>query len=69
MKNRLLEIRLSLGYKKQKDFADFLGLKKSIYSKFENNTSQPTTEGLYLIAKKLNMPMEDIIYYEEPTKQ
>jgi transcriptional regulator with XRE-family HTH domain len=67
VKNRLLEIRLNKGFKTQKEFAEFLGLKKSIYCKFENNASQPTTEGLYLMAKKLNMPMEDIIYYEEPT--
>lgn len=61
MKNKLLEIRLNKGYKKQKDFAAFLEINKSQYSKYENNVEQPSVEVLYRIAKKLRCNMEDII--------
>lgn len=66
MKNRLLEIRLKLGYKKQKDFAEFLELSRPQYNKYENNVEQPSIEVLHKISKKLNMKMDDLIY--EPTE-
>ena len=50
IKNRLLEIRLKLGYKYAKDFANYLEI-----------NSQPTLETAYKIAKKLNIKIEDII--------
>lgn len=65
MKNRLLEIRLQMGYKKQKDFAEFLELSRPQYSKYENNKEQPSIEVLHKIAKKLNMKMDNIIYEPE----
>lgn len=65
VKNRLLEIRLKLGYKKQKDFATFLGLKNSYYNKLENNKDKLTVETLFSIAKKLNIDINEIVYYEE----
>lgn len=65
MKNKLLEIRLSNGFKTQKEFAEFLGIKRVQYNKYENNKEQPTVEVLYKIASKLNIKMEDIIYLEE----
>jgi transcriptional regulator with XRE-family HTH domain len=65
VKNRFLEIRLKLGYKKQQDFAKFLGIGRSKYNRYENNKNQPTAEDLFMAAKKLNMKMEDIIYSEE----
>ncbi|ADK13154.1 MULTISPECIES: helix-turn-helix transcriptional regulator [Clostridium] len=65
VKNRLLEIRLKLGYKKQKDFAEFLGIKRVQYNKYENNKEQPTLETLYKISLKLGIKMEDIIYLDK----
>lgn len=65
MKNRFLEIRLKLGYKKQLDFANLLGFTRSKYNRFENNKDQPNAEDLLMAAIKLNLKMEDIIYYEE----
>ena len=62
VKNRFLEIRLKLGYKKQQDFAKFLGFTKSKYNRYENNKDRPGGADLYMAAKKLNMKMEDIIY-------
>ncbi|MZK54105.1 helix-turn-helix domain-containing protein [Clostridium beijerinckii] len=65
VKNRLLEIRLSLGYKNSKDFAEFLGLNKSMYSLIENNKRNVNLENAYDIAQKLNMKIEDIWYKEK----
>ncbi|MGL5149641.1 MAG: helix-turn-helix transcriptional regulator [Clostridium sp.] len=64
VKNNLLKIRLSLGYKKQKDFAEFLGVKQANYNKWENNSSQPGIELLLIISQKLNMNVEEIFYLE-----
>lgn len=65
VKNRLLEIRLKLGYRKQKDFASFLGIGNSYYSRLENNKDKLTLDSLFNIANKLNMEITDIVYYEE----
>ncbi|WP_423231060.1 helix-turn-helix transcriptional regulator [Clostridium magnum] len=65
MKNRLLEIRLKIGYKKQKDFAEFLDIATNQYSRYENNSVQPSVEQLCKISKKLKCTMEDLIIYEE----
>ena len=65
VKNRLLEIRLKMRYKKQKDFAKFLGFKQPQYNKLENNVSQLTLEQVFQISKKLNIDINDIVYYEE----
>ncbi|NEZ47693.1 helix-turn-helix transcriptional regulator [Clostridium niameyense] len=62
IKNRLLQIRLDKGYKTQKEFAEFLEIKRVQYNKYENNKEQPTLETLYRISLKLDMKMEDIIY-------
>ncbi|MGG7057624.1 helix-turn-helix transcriptional regulator [Clostridium tertium] len=65
VKNRLLQIRLNLGYKKQKEFAEYIGISQANYNKYENNSSQPGLEILLKIAKKLNIKVDDIIYLEE----
>lgn len=65
VKNRLLEIRLKMGYKKQKDFAEFLSVSQANYNKWENNSSQPGMETILKIAKKLNIKIEDIVYLED----
>ena len=59
IKNRLLEIRLNLGYKYAKDFAE--NINNQQYSRYESNKSQPTLETAYKIAKKLNIRIEDLI--------
>lgn len=65
VKNRLLEIRLQLGYKNSKDFAEFLGINKSMYSLIENNKRNVNLENAFDIAEKLNMKVEDIWYKEK----
>ena len=60
LKNKLLQIRLSLGYKTAKDFGELLELGKSSYSLLENNKKQVTLEQAFIIAKKLNMKVEEI---------
>lgn len=62
VKNKLLEIRLNLGYKKQKDFADFLEISRPQYNKYENNKEQPSIEVLYKISKKLNIAIDKLIH-------
>lgn len=66
IKNKLLEIRLQKGYKFQKDFAELLGIARNQYSRYENNSAQPSLEVLYDISKKLNYHMEDLIEKIEP---
>lgn len=62
VKNKLLEIRLKLGYKKQKDFAEYLGISRPQYNKYENNKEQPSIDVLYRISKKLNIKIDELIY-------
>ncbi|MEX0050344.1 helix-turn-helix transcriptional regulator [Clostridium butyricum] len=62
VKNKLLEIRLKMGYKNAKDFAEMLGLSSSMYSLIENNKRTVNLENAFLIAEKLNMKIEDIWY-------
>lgn len=64
VKNKLLDLRLKLGYKKQQDFAAFLGITKAQYNKYENNKEQPSIKVLYAICKKVNIKMDDLIYEE-----
>ena len=65
IRNKLLQIRLQIGYKKQKDFAEFLGISRPQYNKYENNKEQPSIDVFYKIANKLGMKVDDLIYYEE----
>ena len=65
IKNRLLDIRLNLRYRKQKDFAEFLGISQAQYSKYENNKEQPSIQVFYKISQKLNISIDDLIENEE----
>jgi transcriptional regulator with XRE-family HTH domain len=65
VKNRFLEIRLKLGYKKQKDFADLIKVSQPQYSKYENNKEQPSIDIFYRASKILNIPIDELIYDEE----
>ena len=64
LRNRLLEIRMKLGYKFQKDFAEFLGMSKKDYNLIENNKKGISLEKAIDIAEKLNMKVEDIWFKE-----
>ena len=44
IKNRLEDIRLILGYRRAKDFANYLGVSQSHYSQWANNLMQPEYE-------------------------
>lgn len=60
MKNRLLEIRLKLGYKKQIDFANRLKISRPEYNRLENNIDQPNLEDLFKIARELRVNVNTI---------
>lgn len=62
IKNRLLQIRLQKGYKKQKDFAELLGMNNTAYNLIENNRKQVTLETAIDIANKLHMHVDEIFY-------
>lgn len=66
VKNRLLEIRLKLGYKFQKDFAGFLKLSQYQYNRYERNERQPSLEVVIKICSpdKLNIDPRDIFYLD-----
>ncbi|MDU2489339.1 MAG: helix-turn-helix domain-containing protein [Clostridium celatum] len=64
VKNRLLNIRLELGYKFQKDFAEFLGMSKKDYNLIENNKKGISLEKALEIASRLNLKVEDIWFRE-----
>lgn len=65
VKNRLLEIRLKMGYKFQKDFAELLNINNKDYNRIENNNKQVTLETALIIAEKLNMKIEEIWYLDK----
>lgn len=65
IRNKLLEIRLKLGYKKQRDFAEYLDLNRTQYNKYENNMQQPSIEIFYKIAKKLEITIDQLVYFQE----
>ena len=45
----------------QKEFADFLGVNKSLYNRWEKQHGQPSREWLIKIAIKLECKIEDLI--------
>lgn len=67
VKNRFLEIRLRMGYKFQKDFAEFLGLSQYQYNRYERNENQPALEVILKTCgpDKLNMDPRELFYLEE----
>lgn len=67
VRNKLLEIRLKLGYKFQKDFAEYLGLSQYQYNRYERNENQPSLKVILDICskEKLNIDPRDIFYLEE----
>lgn len=65
IKNRLLDIRLSKGFKTQKEFAEHIGINDKTYSQIENNKKQVGLDNAFKIAIKLNMSIESIWQYSE----
>lgn len=65
IKNRLLEIRLSMGYKTQGEFAKLLEIQQPRYCMYESNQAQPSLKRAFEIAEKLNKDINDIFYKEE----
>lgn len=65
VRNRLLEIRLKHGYKKQDDFSKYLEINRTQYNLYENNRKQPKLEVLFKIANKLNLKIDDLVYFIE----
>lgn len=58
-----------MGYKFQKDFAEFLGVSRFSINQWENQKKQPNVETLCMIFEKLkkelpDLHMEDLIEYE-----
>ncbi|MDF2892534.1 MAG: putative DNA-binding protein [Clostridia bacterium] len=62
VRNRLLDIRLQMGYKNQTLFAEFLGVDRSHYNRWENNKLQPELDAIMLILEKTNRKFEEIFY-------
>ena len=44
----------------QKEFAEFLGFNQNHYNRWENHRMQPTLEAAWIIAKKLEVKIEDL---------
>lgn len=49
----------------QIQFADLLGVGRSLYNRWENQKVQPELETVLRIAKKLQRPVEQIVYLVE----
>lgn len=56
-----------MGYKFQKDFAEFLGLSQYQYNRYERNENQPALEVILKTCgpDKLNMDPRELFYLEE----
>lgn len=65
IKNKLLDIRLEMKYKTQKEFANFLNINIKTYSQIENNKKQVSLENAFIISTKLNLKIEDIWQYSK----
>jgi len=62
IRNNLLKIRLSMGYKYAKEFSELLKINSNQYTRYESNTMQPSSKVLYHICKELSKPIEEILY-------
>lgn len=69
LRNNIEKIRLRLGYRREQDFADFLGIKQYNYSKYANNKRQPSLKVLYeataRIKKKHNIELSILDWFYE----
>lgn len=60
VKNNLLMIRVKLGYKFGKQFAEYLGVDRSLYYKWETGTILPSLDKALMVSKKLGMSVNEI---------
>jgi DNA-binding XRE family transcriptional regulator len=51
-----------MGHKTQQDFADYLGIDRWLYNRYENNKVQPNGESLLAICMKTGKKIEEVIY-------
>ncbi|NFF11870.1 XRE family transcriptional regulator [Clostridium botulinum] len=65
VKNRLKEIRMREYLMNQKEFCAMLGISQSTYSSIEANKIQGNIENILIIAKALNLKVEDIWYLSD----
>ncbi|PYI57003.1 helix-turn-helix transcriptional regulator [Paenibacillus flagellatus] len=64
VKNRLKEIRHDHRMN-QVEFAELLGVGRSLYNRWENQHVQPELETVLRIAKVVKLPVEQIVYLDE----
>lgn len=61
IKNNLFNIRLQLGFKFQKDFAEWLGMETGMYCMYENNKKKKSDpDVMFLIVEKIRERLPDI---------
>lgn len=60
IKNTLRDIRFDMKMD-QNDFADFLGVSRTLYNRWERNNAQPSLEWAIKISNKTNRPIQDFI--------
>lgn len=58
--NNLASIRLDMHFKTQREFAEFLGINYTDYSRFENNKKMVSAIQMFLIAQKVGKKVDDI---------
>ena len=63
IKNRLKHWR-HVKEMNQKEFADFLGVRRNLYNVWERQNGQPNIESCFRISKKLGVPIEQL--FEPP---
>jgi putative transcriptional regulator len=59
IRNKLKDFRFE-NRMNQGEFAEYLGILQQQYNRYEKNNVQPNLETALKIAKKLNVPVEDI---------
>ena len=64
VKNRLKAIRHDHRMN-QTQFAEYIGVTRSLYNRWEHQRSQPNQEWMLKLAKRLNIKVEDIFYLED----
>lgn len=53
----------------QEDMANYLGISRQGYSKYENELSEPSYQMLMRIADLFNVSVDDLLGYEPPLRQ
>jgi DNA-binding XRE family transcriptional regulator len=46
----------------QSEFAEFLGVNRQLYNRWENQATQPSLEWALRIAEKLGLYVEDVVF-------